>query len=197
MPEYCTCGAQLPPDALFCHKCGKPQREIVEPEIVAPVQAPVEPPLAPPKAGPLTFSNNPIAIRTALLAAVTATVFFFPPYLNWVAAGFFAVFLYRRRTGQLLDTASGVRMGWLTGLLTFGFAALLFAIGLALMNLSGGIGEVQAEMKRRMVDPRFIDAISQLQNRGVVISLLVHEFVFMTLLSMAGGALGSKMLRRG
>ncbi len=28
MPDFCTCGAQLPPDALFCHKCGKPQREI-------------------------------------------------------------------------------------------------------------------------------------------------------------------------
>ena len=27
VPEYCTCGAKLPEDALFCHKCGKPQRE--------------------------------------------------------------------------------------------------------------------------------------------------------------------------
>ena len=32
MADFCTCGAELPPDALFCHKCGKPQREIVEPE---------------------------------------------------------------------------------------------------------------------------------------------------------------------
>ena len=32
MPEFCSCGAQLPPDALFCHKCGKPQRDIVEPD---------------------------------------------------------------------------------------------------------------------------------------------------------------------
>jgi len=28
MPDNCTCGAELPPDSLFCHKCGKPQREI-------------------------------------------------------------------------------------------------------------------------------------------------------------------------
>ena len=37
MPETCTCGAQLPPDSLFCHKCGKPQREIAEPEVLTPV----------------------------------------------------------------------------------------------------------------------------------------------------------------
>src|ERR1017187_9471093 len=29
MPEFCTCGAQLPPDSLFCHKCGKPQRDVM------------------------------------------------------------------------------------------------------------------------------------------------------------------------
>ena len=32
MPDFCTCGAQLPPDSLFCHKCGKPQRDVIEPE---------------------------------------------------------------------------------------------------------------------------------------------------------------------
>ena len=32
MPDSCTCGAQLPPDALFCHKCGKPQRDLVTPD---------------------------------------------------------------------------------------------------------------------------------------------------------------------
>jgi predicted amidophosphoribosyltransferase len=37
MPEFCTCGAELPPDARFCHRCGKPQREEIEPETVAPI----------------------------------------------------------------------------------------------------------------------------------------------------------------
>src|SRR5689334_2027095 len=26
MADFCTCGAQLPEDARFCHRCGKPQR---------------------------------------------------------------------------------------------------------------------------------------------------------------------------
>ena len=32
MPEFCTCGTKLVPDSLFCHKCGKAQREILAPE---------------------------------------------------------------------------------------------------------------------------------------------------------------------
>src|SRR6202034_1529404 len=42
VPEFCTCGAQLPPDARFCHKCGKPQYDypgLDEPE---PATPPVE-----------------------------------------------------------------------------------------------------------------------------------------------------------
>ncbi len=198
MPERCTCGAELPPDALFCHKCGKPQREIVQPETVLPVPPPVEAPPAPPPQEVRQLNlNNPVAIRTALLAAFTATVLFFLPYLNWIAAGFMAVALYRRRTGHLLSMASGVRMGWITGLMTFAFAAAILALGLVLMRLSGGVAAIQAELRNSPIDPRIIDMVTQFQNRGFIVSLLLHEFVFMTLLSMAGGALGSKMLRRG
>ena len=49
MPDFCTCGAELPPDARFCHRCGKPQREEVIPETaerrveIAAAVAPVPP----------------------------------------------------------------------------------------------------------------------------------------------------------
>ena len=66
MPEFCTCGAQLPPDALFCHKCGKPQRELIAPEFHVPEHAefappPAAPPLSP-EALPMNF-RNPVALR--------------------------------------------------------------------------------------------------------------------------------------
>ena len=41
VPEFCTCGAQLPPDARFCHKCGKPQYDypgVEEPEPAPPLR---------------------------------------------------------------------------------------------------------------------------------------------------------------
>src|SRR6266700_1313733 len=118
MPENCSCGTQLVPDSLFCHKCGKPQREILAPEPVPtepPVQFPLPgalPPVATVRAetAPLNFHNG-VALRIALLVAAIATLMSFLPYLNWLAAGFFAVFFYRRRTGYLLNMESGVRMG--------------------------------------------------------------------------------------
>ena len=129
MPERCTCGAQLPPDALFCHKCGKPQREDLipreEPEPVREESAEAVsefalPPL--PQAPPLPIGlRNAVAVRVALFAGVVCLVSSMfigqVPGLQVVAmlapaaSGFLAVHLYRKRTGQRLSLASGARLG--------------------------------------------------------------------------------------
>src|SRR5271157_613131 len=149
MPEFCTCGAQLPPDALFCHKCGKPQRELVIPETVAP------PPVAPPELRtqprpeplPVNFHNG-VALRIAILVAATATLLSFLPFLNWLAAGFFAVFFYRRKTGSLLNVGAGVRMGWITGILMFGLSAIVFTAQQLPAALSGRLdARLQEQLK--------------------------------------------------
>src|SRR5258707_7098587 len=74
VPDVCTCGAQLPEDARFCHKCGKPQRDephLVEPEPPPPMPIGIEgapqAPAAPPSIG---FHNTTavwIALRVALI----------------------------------------------------------------------------------------------------------------------------------
>src|SRR5262249_61629136 len=72
VPEFCTCGAKLPEDALFCHKCGKPQRDYlanVEREPAPP------PPLPPPPPAPLPINfRNPVAVRVGLNAGSLASV---------------------------------------------------------------------------------------------------------------------------
>jgi hypothetical protein len=200
MPEFCTCGAQLPPDALFCHKCGKPQRDIIVPETVAPPEvvefAPLAralPPVAAAKQLPLDFHNR-AAVKIALLVAGLATLLSFLPYLNWFLGGFLAVFLYRRRTGQLLNLESGVRMGWITGLMTFGMMTLLLGFSLVSLQAMGGVSAFQTQFKG-MVDPRVIESFKMLQSPQELAKLLVQFFVFTTLLSMAGGALGVKLTR--
>jgi hypothetical protein len=155
MAEYCTCGAQLPPDALFCHKCGKPQRELVAPEIeantygAAPVVATAAPPPIPqPQPLPLNF-HNPIAVRIALVAAVSATMLglLLPrmPFVSWLAGGFFAVYLYCRKTGFRVDVASGVKIGWITGLILYGLFAIVITTALLPAAISGNLGKILME----------------------------------------------------
>ena len=197
MPEFCSCGAQLPPDSLFCNKCGKPQREVVAPEperesdaaLLPPPPAPVV--VAPP---PLNF-HNLVAIKIAFMMAVLATLMSFLPYVNWLAAGFFAALMYRRRTGYLLNLESGLRLGWMTGMLMFVIIMVIFTASMALISAAGGLSALPAEVKAA-VDPRVQEMLKTLQSAPAVAQFLVMLFVFITLFSMAGGALGAKLSSR-
>ena len=197
MPEFCSCGAQLPPDSLFCNKCGKPQREVVAPEpepesdaaLLPPPPAPVAVP--PP---PLNF-HNLVAIKIAFMMAVLATLMSFLPYVNWLAAGFFAALMYRRRTGYLLNLESGLRLGWMTGMLMFVIIMVIFTASMALISAAGGLAALPAEVKAA-VDPRVQEMFKTLQSAPAVAQFLVMLFVFITLFSMAGGALGAKLSSR-
>src|SRR5580704_14550935 len=149
MAEYCSCGAQLPEDALFCHKCGKPQREIIQPEVeqniyqsAAPADIPPPPPpqrQLPPM--PMSF-RNPVALRIALVAAVSATIpGLLLPFVSWLAAGFFAVYLYCRRTGFRLDVLAGVKIGWITGLILYAFTSVVFTAQQLPDAINGHLGK--------------------------------------------------------
>jgi hypothetical protein len=203
MPEFCTCGAQLPPDALFCHKCGKPQREIITPapsveETAASVTPPpVTPPVTLREALPLDFRNG-AAVRIALIVACGSTIIFFIlPFLNWLVGGFLAVFLYRRRTGTLLNLGAGMRMGWITGVLAFVLYIIPFAIEIPRTST------IMTERLRNMraQDPAMIDQMihffqSTPGMATMVTFSLMAMFLVITFLSMAGGALGAKVVGR-
>ena len=197
MADFCSCGAQLPPDAVFCHKCGKPQREIVVPD------APTAPPavMVPPaplriETVPLSF-RNPVALRIAILVAASATVLSFVlPFVNWLAGGFFAVFFYRRRTGLFLSVGAGLRMGWITGVLAFVPSALVFAVE-GLPRLGPAIEQQMKNMQGQ--DPAMVQQMIQFFKSGpglatAAMFALGAMFVLIIVLSMAGGALGAKVV---
>jgi len=205
MPEFCTCGAQLPPDAVFCHKCGKPQRDLVEPEPAPPpVYLASTPPPPPPVATlPVNFQNR-VAVRIALIVAVSATILSLViPLLNWAAAGFFAVFLYRRRTGTLLNVGAGVQMGLMTGVLMCGLFAIVFTAQQLPAALSGRLGGLIQEQLKNLPsqDPTMVRMMTNFIQSGpglaaVLIASLFMMFVMIICLSIAGGALGAKMVGR-
>jgi hypothetical protein len=202
MPDFCSCGAQLPPDALFCHKCGKPQREIqaVEP-VEPPVEAPPPPPSAPPPQPlPLNF-HNPIAVRIAFVVALVTALLSWLPLLNiilWTGAGFIAVFLYRRRTGYLLTVRAGVQMGWITGVMSFAITTVLFTATLLPTALAGGVGAMFQQQFKNATDPNVQEALRMFESGPglafLLIVTLIMLFVFICALSMAGGALGAKFV---
>jgi zinc-ribbon domain len=202
MPDFCTCGAQLPDDAVFCHKCGKPQRDIAAAEPEPPPtraewQAPpldaaqLSPTQAPGSEPPAVNFRNPVAVRIAAVVSLLASALFFLPYVNWLAAGYFAVFLYRRKTGTAVNVGAGLRMGWMTGLLMFAILAVFFA-GFVLMYNSDGMHEMfQAQFGK---DPRMQQMLNMIQSVPDVLGTLATIFLCTTFLSMAGGALGAKLV---
>jgi hypothetical protein len=191
VPEYCTCGAELPPDARFCHKCGKPQRE--EPHVIEqPEPAPQV--LTPAPAPPAAFSLA-LALRTALLTAAILLL------LNLLLAeagplwllvvGFLAVYFYRRRRGAL-SVRDGAKVGWISGLMSFalfGIPYIYFA------SRPDYIALMRDELGRRGVSPalrdRMLDALQM--PMGVQVVVLLATF---TLLPLLGGLIGAKLLKR-
>jgi hypothetical protein len=210
VPEYCTCGAQLPPDARFCHKCGKPQydympaTEEVEPEPVP------QPPL--PELQPVRFSTdisfrNGLAVRIGFVAAMGAVMIALLPVplpflrlpIAFVAAGFLAVFLYSRRTGQTLSIRSGARMGWITGVFSFTLVTVLFTVATVAVSTQGGF--VQQIRSQFPANDARADMIEQALSSpamivGLVALYLMLFFVVFTALPIIGGALGAKVLAK-
>lgn len=215
MADTCTCGAQLPPDARFCHKCGKPQRD--EPLLVPnverhavpfpPAGGPVEPPLRLPSAltiAPKPAFHNPVALRAALAAASVATLlnmFLGLLFFIWLlGAGFLSVYLFSRRSGASLSVRGGARMGWITGVLAFVIITVLMTV--SVLTNGSGFAELYRQQIASMPveDPNVAQAVKMLESPSGVAMVFATSLTFLfgvfTALSTAGGALGAKVLEK-
>jgi len=208
MPEFCSCGAELPPDARFCHKCGKPQRESdvqFARDRETPQAAPAN--VLPraddaPAPMPLTF-QNPVAIRVGFSVASVAAVLTMIPFVNYgvpvwlLGAGFVSVFFYKRRTGQRLSVRSGARMGWITGVMSFAILAVIMMFALFAINRMGGLAAVRDQMTSVQMSQKDMDEVAAtLQSPLAIVRFMASIFVVWTVVPMAGGALGAKLLSK-
>lgn len=139
-PTHCTCGTLLAEGARFCHRCGRPVFEdahVEESDSNPPPDAGSIPPLplgapSPPPAVALEEPvyegpPEPIDLRNRMvvrLAFFTAAMLFplvllpLPMILKSVllaSGGFFAAWLYQRRTHSRLGYLNAFRLGWIAG----------------------------------------------------------------------------------
>ncbi len=158
--------------------------------------------------GPLNF-RDPVAVRVGLSMASLAAMLSWVPFINlgfliwWLAAGFFAVYLYTRRTGQTLSFRNGLRMGWITGVLTFAITTVLFTISMiSLAMSSGGLAGVYRQQLQSMQvhDPNLDQALRLFETpAGIATALLFTLVVFFTMITVlctAGAALAAKVVGR-
>ena len=203
MQPRCTCGALLPEDARFCHKCGKPQYE----EDIARLEATVPAPAAP-SVSPVLSTSRRISFRNSRAVLVSLAVAAFAllgialaalvsPLLAPVvlcAAGVIAAMLYKGQSLEPLSTAAGARLGWMTGLWLFLVVVVcLTVVGLSLSSPSG------RELLKSV--PTNAEVAKMLDNpHDFLMNLplgIIQTFLMVTLLPGLGGMLGAKLVTRG
>ncbi len=207
MNPRCTCGAILPDDARFCHKCGKPQYEedIARLSGQEPVPAPVLPPIVPSKVAAssgVSFRDSravwiTIAVAAVTMVAMIALGFLFPPLFPIVlcGAGFAATRLYNQKALQPLTAAGAARLGWMTGLWLFLAVAVMFAMAAIVVSNQQGWEQIKSIWAQV---PQASKLVSMSQHEVLMQLLIDLPFFFLlfTLLPGLGGILGAKFPRR-
>lgn len=206
--DYCTCGALLPPDARFCHKCGKPQRDEPrfdpEPEeepapfAIAPAAVPVAAPVVAAPSADITFHNRP-AVMSALAAACIGLalmmLIFLPAILRLASplvAGFLSVLIYRRRTRNPVSLKNGLRLGWITGMLAFAISVIIFTLSVVLLLSDPQAVSLLKDRMQGVASATELDEMIQMLRTPVgILTWLASTFFALTGLPMLGGALGA------
>lgn len=205
MQQRCTCGAILPEDARFCHKCGKPQYDedlarIAEQEELLRTPPPSE--FRPAQPLTISFKNS----RAVTISGVVAGGAFFGSAiagllspLLWplvlLAAGFVASVVYKSGSSEPLSSANGARLGWMTGLWLF----LVLMLGATLVSLYLSSPSGAEVMKQLHSMPQFAQ-MADMNRRDVAMSILVSAiptFFMVTLIAGLGGILGARSWTKG
>jgi len=190
----CSCGAVLPEDARFCHKCGKPQYEediarmnAAEAPVAAsvPVVQPVSNSHPPSRIG---FSNRravriTLAVAGFSLLAISIIANLAPPLLFpiLVAAGFTSVRVYLSRTAENLTASGGAALGAMTWLWLY----LLEAIGTAFVVFTAQGREIVKALK----SPELAQLIDDPQK-------LVPTLILFLVIGAVSGAVGGVLAVR-
>jgi len=168
---------------------------------VHPIFAPLPIAASPPVEAPISF-RNATAVRVAVLAgvpvfllsAVAGPLMLAVP----VAGGFFAVYLYRRRTGQRVSVLAGARLGWIAGIIVFAILTMLLTMLVLMLSQPDLVQSMRDQMaKMSSISPDEVTKrIDLLRTPSSLALVLLDAFLTYTLLTALGGAVGAKFLDR-
>jgi hypothetical protein len=200
--ERCTCGALLPEDARFCHKCGRPLFEEDVARLAAQEAPPLPPPqqvsAPPPRVTSIGFGNLRAVLITMAVAAISlvalcaATVV--APVLGPLvlcAAGFAATKIYKRRSAEVISTGSGAYLGIMTGLWLF----LVVAICAGITSVYVSSPEGRDMMKAAM--PKMPEVAKMLDNPHQFIMSIVEGLIPTFFIATISAAFGGMLAARG
>lgn len=144
--------------------------------------------------------HNRYAVRSALLAGLAAFFLQAPlgamGVLVMLAGGVFAVFLYRRSTGQLLSVANGARLGWITGIFLFILLLVTFTASVALEPTFFADLEAQIRSRSTLPQAEVQQIMDMLRTPLGIGAMVLGMFLSATLPPAIGGAVGAKLLGR-
>jgi hypothetical protein len=204
----CTCGAILPEDARFCHKCGKPQKD-EDIERFAATERTSTSPEKPLNAGvttdaksvPIGFSNIravAITMGVAALAVILLAIFAMlaPPLgvLVLCAAGYAAAWLYKRQSAQPLTAGAGAYLGVMTGLWLFLVLALFAALIAVEVGTPAGREMLRAGLSQMPETAKMLDDPHQMMVN--IAEGLIPMFFLATVSGAFGGMLAARTFAR-
>jgi hypothetical protein len=136
----------------------------------------------------------PVVLLTGLLAAVAGRLILALP----VAGGFFAVYLYRRRTGQKVTVLAGARLGWISGIIIFAILALLLTGAVLMLSQPDFVQNMRDQIAKMptLSQEEVNRSLDLLRTPSGVAGALLDAFLSYTLLTALGGAVGAKFLDR-
>ena len=137
-----------------------------------------------------------LLIGVSLLSGQISLLRFLAPV--WpVAAGFWAVFVYRRRTGHRLSPLNGAHLGWIAGVFAFLITTImvtLMAVALSEPSVVNNLRDQWKEVGRSEADLNTL--MSAMHNPATILGMLLTFLLLFTVLPAFGGALGAKLLDR-
>ena len=115
-----------------------------------------------------------------------------------VAGGFFAVYLYRRRTGERMTVLAGARLGWISGIIVFAIVTVVLTLVMLMLSQPDFVQSMRDQMAKMssVSQDEVTKRIDMLRTPSGLALGLLETFLSYTLLTALGGAVGAKLLNR-